>query len=281
MPFELDNFIKDPNGIPTLPAIFYQVMEALNDPDETSEGIAGLMEKDPSLTIRLLGLVNSPYFGFSNTISSLSQAIGAIGTNHLRALVLCTTVVSQFKNIPEHYVTMKSFWIHGIACGLAAKELSKILDFGAADELYVTGMIHDIGSLLIYKEASEKAAIALERCNEWGLNQIKAEQDILGFDHCQVGEALVQKWKLPELLSEVIAFHHDPLMAPNFTKETAILYVADYIVESNSLGSSGPSQSQPFDSSVLDFLGLSFDDISSVSEKTIQSVEEISNVLIN
>ena len=281
MSFQLQSLIKDPSEIPTLPAIFYQIMDALNDPDETLEGIAGLIEKDPSLTIRLLSLVNSPFFSFSNKISNLSQAIGIIGTTHLRELVLCTTVISQFKNIPEDYTTMESFWTHGIACGLASKELSTTLSIGEAEELYVLGMIHDIGALLIYKDASEKAAIALERCNEWGLNLIDAEQDVLGFDHTQVGGALVQKWELPEKFREIITFHHDPLKAPNYTKEAAILYVGNYIVESNQLGSSGPFQSQPLDEKVIEFLGLSFDNISTSSQKIIGSVEEISQVFIS
>jgi HD-like signal output (HDOD) protein len=281
MPFKLKNLIKNPREIPTLPAIYYQIMEALNDPDETLEGIARVIEQDPSLTIRLLGLVNSPFFGFSNNISKLSQAIGAIGTIHLRELVLSTTVISQFKNIPEKYATMESFWTHGIACGLAAKELSKTLSLGDPDELYVIGMIHDIGSLLIYKGASEKAALVLERCNDWGLNLINAEQEVLGFDHTQVGEALTQKWDLPENFSEAIRFHHDPLTAPESTKETAILYVANYIVESSQLGSSGPFQSQPLDEKVIEFLGLSFDNIPSISKKIIRSVEDIAKVFIN
>ncbi len=281
MSFQLQNLIKDSSEIPSLPAIFYQIMDALNDVDETSEGIARLVEQDPGLTIRILTLVNSPFYGFSNKILNISQAIGIIGTTNLRQLVLCSSVISQFNNIPEHYVTMESFWTHGIACGLAAKELSTTLSICDPEEQYVLGMIHDIGALLIYKSASEKAALALERCNEWGLNLIDAEQDVLGFDHAQVGEALVRMWKLPEKFSEAIAFHHDPLKAPNNTKESAILYVGNYIVESNQLGSSGPYQSQPFDSEVIEFLGLSFDNIPSISKKVVQSVEEITKVFID
>jgi HD-like signal output (HDOD) protein len=281
MSFQIQSLIKDPNAIPSLPELFYKIMDAINDPDVSMEEVGGLIEKDVSMASRLLGLVNSSLYGLSSKVSKIPQAIGVIGTTHLKELVLCTMVISRFKNIPERYVTMESFWSHSIGCGLAAKELSKLLSIGDEEELYLAGMIHDIGSLVIYKEVSAKAAIVLERCNEWGLGIIDAEQNILGFDHTQVGESLIHNWKLPERLCELVAFHHNPLMAPNFAKEAAILYVAESISESNCLGSSGAMQSQPIDPKVIEFLEISSEDISSISKKSIQSIEEISKIFIN
>ena len=281
MSFNLKSLIKDPNEIPSLPVIFYKIMDAIDAPNTTLDEIARLVEKDAGLETRILGLVNSSFYGFSDKITSISHAIGIIGTSNLKELVLSTLVVSRFKNIPEHYVTMESFWSHSIACGLAGKELSKIFSIDNAEGIYVVGMIHDIGSLMIYKEAPEKAALVLERCNEWGKTLTDAEQSVLGFDHTQVGEALFREWRLPEIFSEITAFHHNPLKAPGFPKETAIIYVADYIAQSSQLGTSGELQSQPLDSEVKNYLGLSIENISTVSKKTIHSFEEITRIFLN
>lgn len=277
----LEKIIKDSDQIPSLPSIFYSVVQAINDPDSTLEEIGDIVASDVALTTQVLKVVNSSYFGFADYIETLPHALNVIGIDQLSNIVLATSVMSQFKGIPEDFVTMKSFWAHSIACGLAAREIAKFGMSKIKETLYVGGMIHDIGSLIIYKEIPELAREALERCNNWGQKLVDAEKNVMGFDHTEVGNALLSRWELSEIFKEMAFYHHAPWEAPNYPKEVSVIYLADYIIHCNQLGSSGELQSSPLDPKVLDILGISQDVIPEISEQTIKLFEETAQIFSN
>ncbi len=279
MTFAIENLFKHSDTIPMLPANYYNIIAAVNDPDATVHEIANLISGDVGLTTKILKLVNSSYFGLSNKVATISHSLNILGLKPLGNLVLASSLMSQFKGIPEYFVTMESFWSHSVACGIAAREISTMKSLGNGELLYIAGMIHDIGSLVIYKEYPEKAKTALTQCNEWGQNLIDSEISALGFEHAQVGNALIEKWKLPEVFQETTEYHHQPLNAPFYKEETAIVYLADYIVQSNQLGSSGEIKSYDLDREVLKILGLPIKILPWISERTKTSFEEIYKIL--
>lgn len=188
--------LKD-SQVASLPTIFYEVMEAVDDPDSTFADISALISHDVGLSGRLLKIVNSPFYGFPQKIETISHAMNIVGTEQLCQMVLATKVMSQFYGIPEDLITMDSFWSHSIATGLASQGIAKILEEPNRERIYVAGMIHEIGSLLLYKHFAVQSREALSRCNEWGQNLVDAEWDLFGFDHTDVGRALAVEWKLP------------------------------------------------------------------------------------
>jgi HD-like signal output (HDOD) protein len=271
---DLEHIIKNPDNFPTLPNVFYLLNKAIKDPDSTINDIGKIVSSDLALTTQILKLVNSSFFGFEDKVETLSHAINILGIEKLSNLVLATTVISRFEGIPEEFVTMKSFWSHSIACGLAAREIS---NFGMSDikeTLYVGGMIHDIGALIIYKEIPELAKEALDRCNYWGQNLVDAEKSLMGFDHTEIGSALIDHWGLPEIYGVMISYHHAPWEAPKYSKETSAIYLADYIIHCNQLGSSGELQNSPLEKKALEILNISHSAIPEISEKTIALFEE-------
>ena len=281
MTIAIEDLIKCSDEIPALPFYVSKILEAINDPEANTDDIANLISKDIGLTTKILKLVNSPYFGLPAKVTTISHALSIIGLSPIGTLVLASTLMSQFKNIPENYVTMESFWSHSIASGIAAKEICKLKKLKNGESLYIAGIIHDIGSLVIYKKYPEKAHEALIQCNEYGQGLIDSEQKFLGFDHAQLGSALIEKWNLPKLIQETTEFHHQPLNAPTYKKETAIVNLADYIIHSNQLGSSGELRGSDLNKDILKLLELSMDDLALVSEKTIQNFDEIYKALKN
>ena len=275
------SIVKDPKDIPALPAIFNQLMDCIHDPEKTIKDLEKILQFEPGLAVRVLQLANSSFYNFPDKVETLSHAIEIIGMKQLGDLVVGMLVIENFSGIPEDYVTMESFWSHSIACGLAAKELTRQILPKKEEQMYLVGMLHDIGSLVIYKHVPELAKIALEHCNSWGMKLTDAEQLVLGFDHADLGTTLFEKWGLPEIFSETIRFHHTPNKAKKFQRETAILHVADYVVMSNQLGSSGEFQSPYLNPHVLGKMGLSNDALGEVSEKTIDSFEEIFRIFFN
>jgi HD-like signal output (HDOD) protein len=279
MTVAIETIFKHPDAIPTLPANFYLIIDAINDPDANVHEIADIISSDVGLTAKILRLVNSSYFGLSTKVATISHSLNIIGLSPLSTLVLASAIISQFKGIPEYFVTTESFWSHSIATGIAARQISKLKNLGNEELLYIAGMVHDIGSILIYQEYPVKAKKALTQCNEWGINLINAEKSVLGFDHAEVGGALMKKWKLPKVIQETTEYHHRPLKAPSYKEETAIVHLADYIVQSNQLGSSGEIKSFDMDLRVLKFLDLPEKILPWISEKTKESFDEVYKIM--
>lgn len=277
----LEDIIEDPQEIPSLPQVFYKLMESVNNPEISLEELSKIVSYDPGLTVQILKLVNSPFYNFYQRVGSISHAIEIIGIKKLTNIVAGILVVENFKNIPEDIVTMESFWAHSIATGIAAKKISERIFPDRKEEMYLLGMLHDIGSLIVYKHFPEKAKIALDRCNGWGMKLNDAEDTVFGFSHAQLGSSLLEKWGLQKFFKEAINYHHDPKMAKKFYTETAILHVADYIAMSNQIGSSGESQSVYLNPHVLDKLSITKIYIQEISELTIETFEKIFQIFFS
>jgi len=269
-----EKLINQDQKLASFPLIYEQLMEALNDPKSNTEDIAEIIMHDAALCVRLLKIVNSSFYNFASTIDTVSGALNVIGTEQLFSLTMGTTIISKFEAIPEKFVTMESFWHHGIACGLAAKSIARFREEPNLEFYFIAGMIHDIGSLIIYKQIPELASSALVQCNDWGRPLIKAEQDVMGFDHTQVGKALAEKWQLPESLGHIIAHHHDPDQAEKYKIEASIMHVADNIAEGSFLGSSGQIKSQPLNTQVWKKLGLPDNLLTSIYDEMYETFED-------
>ena len=120
-PLNIAQLLKGDVEIVSLPTVYTHIVELLRNPNSSSHQLARVISTDASLTIRLLRLVNSPFYGFSGKIDSVSRAVSLLGTDELTTLALGITVVKQFRNIPSDLLNMDSFWRHSIRCGLFAK----------------------------------------------------------------------------------------------------------------------------------------------------------------
>ncbi len=278
MPINLTAIIKDPKDLPSLPAVFNKIMRCAQDPESTHKELEATIQHDPGLTTQILKIANSSFYGFSQKVETLSHALGTIGTEQLTNLMVGMMVIEQFKGIPEKFVTMESFWAHSIASGIAAKEIAALILPDKKEELYLAGMLHDIGSLILFKHRADQSRDALEYCNEWGMKLSDAERIVFEFDHAELGAHLFEYWDLPEIFVHTIRHHHAPNKAPRHAVETAIVHLADYITMNNCLGSSGEHQYPYLNPHVLNRLNLTERSMADVSEKTIDSFEEIFNI---
>ena len=233
---DIQELIQDDIQIPSLPEIFYQFKQAIDDPESSFEEIGKIASNDPGLTVRLLKIVNSAFFGFPQRIESVSHAIGIIGREQLNDLVLATIVIDQFKSIPPNLLNMKSFWKHSIACGLSARNLALLIGEPNSDRFFVAGLLHDIGRLVICLKFPFKVLEVSIRSKSKSETLHKAEFKVLRFNHSDVGGLLLKTWKLPKTLVEAVEFHHNPAEATEFPLEASIIHVADIIANTLDLG---------------------------------------------
>lgn len=232
--------VADVRDLISLPEIAIQVNRMVDDPQYSATDIGEVISRDPSLTARLLRIANSPFFGLSTKVATVNRAVALIGSKQLRDLVVATSAIGCFRGIPNQLVSMDDFWYHSLYCGLAARALGQRRRLPHADSLFVAGLLHDIGQLVIFHRLPEKARVALQLSVEdpHAVDMHQAEQRVLGFDHAQVGGLLLQHWRLPALLEECVALHHNPTAARRFPAEVATVHIANVIAtlaEINSL----------------------------------------------
>jgi HD-like signal output (HDOD) protein len=261
--------------VSSLPMIYYRINEAVNDPLTSMANIGKIISDDPGLTVRLLRLVNSAFYGFPSKIETITQALVIIGTRQLCDLALGTSIMTMFDGIPEDLVNMESFWRHSIGCGIAAKTLAVYRRETNIERFFVTGMIHDIGRLVIYKKNGDQAREVLLRSKSSGDLLFLAEREAMGFDHATLGRMLLQSWNLPPSIVEAVAFHHQPGEARHYPVEAAVVHVADLIVNAMRLGSSGERFAPPLDGQAWELLGLSTGVLSSTLDHLEQHVNDM------
>ena len=219
------------DDIVSLPGAFVRINAMLNEPNCSMAEIADVISKDPGLTIRILRLANSPVYGISKEIDSVHKAINIIGTEKVRDIALATSAVDTFEGIPNDLVSMEDFWMHSIFCAIISKHLATEAKLKNPDGLFVAGLLHDIGQLVLFKalpELSHKSLeYVLDDTEDKSLSVV--EQEFIGFDHATVGAELAEHWQLTPMLIEVIRSHHDLTRAESYLQESAIVKIANSI----------------------------------------------------
>jgi len=227
----IKEIIKNINDVVSLPGVFVRVNALVNDPNCTITEVASVISQDPGLTIRVLRMANSPVYGTSKEIDSVVKAATIIGTERIRDIALATSAVETFEGIPNELVSMEDFWMHSIYCAIISKYLAKLAKLNNPDSLFVAGLLHDIGQLVLYNALPDESRKVLEFTldDTEGTDYNLVEQELFGFDHAMVGGALAESWCLTPLLVEVITSHHDLSKSKEFLKQSAIVKLANSI----------------------------------------------------
>lgn len=264
-----DNWIGSP------PIVFLKLQQALNDPDLSFEEVDPIINTDPNLAARLLKIANSSFYGLDTKVKTITHALGIVGIKPVIEMALSTIMVQEFKGIPKELVDMESFWKHSIACGLAAREIGKNLLLDNMDSLYSAGMLHDLGSLIIYQGNPKKAKKILIRCQSEGLPLSEVEEAVLGFNHAKIGAFLFEKWGLAPSLVEAVRFHHEPSKAREFSLEAAILHTADIITYKMKYGIEKKLVIPDVDTAAIRMVDVNLDTLPGIRGAVDRQIEEI------
>ena len=219
----LDKLIDQSGKLGSLPAIVYRIFEVMDDPNSTAIKIGRIINEDPALTARLLKLVNSPFYGFVSKVDTVYRAIALIGHRELRSVVLATSAIKAFDGIPEDLVDMEAFWKRSLNTAVVARVLAAFRREKEIERYFIVGLLHDIGSLLLYLQQPEQQTQAIVNHHAEKIPLWQAEKKVFGFDHAEVGGALLKKWNLPPLLCQSVRFHLYPEQAPEADQSHAWL----------------------------------------------------------
>jgi putative nucleotidyltransferase with HDIG domain len=216
--------IREIEHLPTLPQV---VTKLLTMADSTKVNAIDLSkEMDQSLSAKVLKVANSAYYGVRK-VNSVRQAIVTIGFDSLKEIILTTSFFHTFQDSQE-VEALKPLWQHSLECAFVAKRLAWVYRYEAMDEAYLAGLIHDIGKLVVHQYFPDQLRIIKSK-NDGGIEDLKAEKEVLGLTHAQIAGEMAKQWNFPEALVEAIAHHHDEKWELNPTLGR-ILFFADRFV---------------------------------------------------
>ena len=260
--------------LPTLPMIFSKINETIVKPNSSANDIGRVISKDTSLSARLLRIVNSAFYGFPSKIDSISRAVTIVGTRQLSSLASGVTVINMFKDVPSDIVDMKSFWKHSIACGVNARIIASYQGIQNTERLFLSGLLHDIGRLILYTYAPDHATYVLAKAKRTNIMLNRVEYEDLDFDHAKIGGLLLKKWKLPVLIEQAVTYHHSPQKS-QYPLEPSIVHLADIMANATGIGSSGERFVSPLDLDAWECIGLSTNILDLTIKQADQHIEEI------
>ena len=283
---ELSDFNIDRNALmqkkinlPVMPSIFHQIIEVINDPRCSGKDIADVVGKDTSLSAKLLKMANSAFYSLRTKVDTLTSAVAVIGTNQIGSLAMGLTVASFFKGIPNDLLDMESFWKHSLSCGLIARFIATHKRISNSERVFVGGLLHDIGRLVLYNYHAEPSRYALMLSKKGDARLYDTEYAIFGFRHATIGKVLLKKWKLPLSLENIVAYHHNPF-ASNDPLEPAIVQLSDIIAHALDLGTSGEGFVPPLHLKTWEYLGLQKSIFTAIAKQLDRQLSEIMRFFI-
>lgn len=238
----LSQLTRKIDTIPTLPQVYYTVSSLLENPKVNASDISEAISRDPAITARILKIVNSAFYGLPRQVSTLTHALVLLGFHSVRSLILAMGLSEVFPANEHSVFPRNAFWTHCFATGTVAKNLARRIDYSKGEEIFIQGLLHDIGKIILDTSMPEEFARAYELAHQKNILLFDAEREVFGFTHADVGELVTHHWNLPENISRSIGMHHAPADADGFQMEASLIHVADIICRARQVGDGGDSQ---------------------------------------
>ncbi len=227
---EFKSRVENIRELATLPSIITELMELLDDPNVSLRRLGSIVEGDPALTVKVLRVANSPFYGIRGRIHTIQQAVALLGLTEFNNLLVSISLFSKLfneksKTLPQ----LSAFWDHSITCALLSRSLVARLFIPTGGREFTAGLLHDIGKLILLEHFPSLAVTVHMKMFNEHYSDLDAEQMILGVTHAEVGGWIAEKWRLPVSYVEVIKFHHQPSLAQLNKSLVAITQIANII----------------------------------------------------
>lgn len=249
-------------GLPPLPQVTVQVMRLVDNPMASARDFERTIVQDAALAAKVLRMANSAYYGGNGRINSVGRAITMLGVNAVRTIVMSLTFHAMVHaRHRKSRFNRQEYWRHSLATAIAGRVLARLKRSKRDEEVFLAGLLHDIGRLIADQFLPEEMDVFISRCSELTTSTMEdilaLETSTLGCTHAELGAMAAEKWKLPEAIGMAIANHHQPLQTPEELFEvTALAHAANYLTNRAEIGVLVPCSSPEIHPVVKDFLAI-------------------------
>ncbi len=283
MSLEQAEILKLVEKMPAFPQAVTKVLDLTSRAECSPKELVKVIEHDPIMTVKILKLVNSAFYGLPRPINSINHGVVYIGINTIKNLSLSIAAIGMLPQKNAIDFDMNEFLLHSLGVAAVAKKLA--LRLGVSDkeaaDYFIAGLLHDFGKVVLAQFKAEEYRQALDIADVGNVSLFTAEQQVFGTDHAEIGGLLAETWKLPQNLIESIRNHHNPQADVADTLMIDCIYAADAVVNSISVGFSGNRLVEPFPETVeqrfradLPTLVEQLGDLSSEIEQARQFIQQ-------
>ncbi len=261
--------------LPSPPGVILKLIQACNEETSSMAEISRIIETDPSLSSRILRLVNSAYYSIPLQVDSIHKAASLVGLNTIRNLSLCASVYEVFRSPrKDSSFDLEAFRWHSLRCGLAAKHLAHALNYDNPEEAFLCGLFHDIGKLVLWICFGDSYARLLSEADD--ISSLLNAELHLGVTHPEIGAWLLYQWGLPSFMLDGILYHHEPRARISSAFPLVKLV---YCAHELCLDNGGSGKDETVFQVVEDMIGISAPDVRDALEKADQKIQEVANAL--
>ena len=274
---EFQDVVSSVKSIPAISPIFTDLINSINNDNTDIDSIAKKISCDQALTVKILSLANSSFYGMSHQVASIHDAITILGFNNIRMMIATSVIIDIFKNNDDSDY-FGGFWRHSIGTAICAHEIAMTKHI-KTDYAFIGGLIHDIGKLVLATQYSEQYQATLKYQAEHECDSHTAERTLLGIDHCEIGTELGKHWHFPEPLCAVISGHHR--QAANQTHPiVAVIHLADIIVTGLDISNNDFARVPEINPTLWEQIQLDDQDCQQIFDSTIKKFTEIEKILL-
>lgn len=226
----IEQTLEEIKGLISLPEVYQKIRMLIDDPNSDIDQFVEIVTSDPNLAVAVLKVANSAFFGFPGKIDSLGQAVSMLGIGQLHDLVLATSAISSLQ-LPNEVIPLKTFWRFSLFSAVLTRLLARQLKIPRGERLFVIGLLHEIGHLVLYAKhpALAKRAIDSVQANRRMLHV--AERQLLGMHYGEIGAKLMAQWQLPTHFQDIVQYQPTPDDALAHQTETALLHLVHAYAE--------------------------------------------------
>ena len=263
--------------LPPMPQVMFKAREVMNDPKSNFKALSDILETDQAMAARVLRLANSAYYGLAGKVSSVQHASVLLGYKTVGEIVSMAGSSTLLGNSLEGYkLDSGDLWQHSLAVALASKIIAKKVKPDLENDAFAAGLIHDSGKIVLDKYLLERQSLFETFMKGGETTFLEAEKSILGFDHSELAAQMCESWKIPNILTNAICYHHNPSRSKDSTL-AYIVHVADSLSLMSGIGTGIDGMLYKMDSKALEYLGLPEESMAPIIEETVDSVQKITS----
>jgi len=263
----IDKALAEVGDLATLPEVTIKIIEIVEDTKSTARDLHGVIKNDPALSVKVLKVVNSAFYGLPGQVASVDRAIILLGLSAVKNIAIAASIARLFKGkrISEQF-SAADLWRHSLGVAVVARNIAKISPHPVMpDEVFVAGLIHDIGTLIERQTFPEQFAEVINRCLKNGTNFLETERQIIGADHQAFGVGLTTKWKFPRHLRAAVGFHHNPeALSVELQNMATLIQMADILCCQEKIGFYLTTQNETLTEQMLDTIGVTQEQLDEV-----------------
>ena len=271
----LEELIEKVDEIPAFPKTVMAIMELLKEPRSAAIDIEREVMKDQGLTTKVLKMANSAFYSGRRQIKTVVDATVLLGFDTVQALVLASTVGKVMERELKGYsYERNALWRQSQVSAIMARTIAKKSKFGNPDIAYTAGLLKDVGKVILDEYVHDSYKEILQKISNETISYVSAEEQILGFNHGQVGAKIVDKWNLAPELVEAIEHHHNPFQAFMNIELVSIVHVSDGLVMMMGMHDGIDTLAHEFFSDAVKILNLKEEDLNSIMMDVEQLVQD-------